>query len=79
MDAKFSSAHQTLGQIADKIQEQARAVKSVDPAALDENEEDADDGEEETTIHGGESTGRWTKEEHELFLEALKRYGKVRC
>lgn len=28
--------------------------------------------------HGGdEQTGRWTKEEHQLFLAALKKYGKV--
>ena len=25
---------------------------------------------------GQEATGRWTEEEHELFLEALKKYGK---
>lgn len=26
---------------------------------------------------GQEHTGRWTKEEHELFLRALEKYGKV--
>jgi hypothetical protein len=26
---------------------------------------------------GNESTGRWTRPEHELFLQALKKYGKV--
>ena len=35
--------------------------------------------EEEVYIPTGEEvTGRWTKEEHELFLQALKKYGKVR-
>jgi hypothetical protein len=27
--------------------------------------------------HAEEQTGRWTKEEHQLFLAALKKYGKV--
>lgn len=27
---------------------------------------------------GNESTGRWTRQEHDLFLEALKKYGKVK-
>jgi hypothetical protein len=26
-----------------------------------------------------EQTGRWTRQEHELFVEALKKYGKVCC
>jgi hypothetical protein len=28
---------------------------------------------------GNEHTGRWTRQEHELFLEALAKYGKVLC
>lgn len=38
------------------------------------------DEEEDDSIQlpsGNESTGRWTRNEHEMFLEALKKYGKV--
>jgi SHAQKYF class myb-like DNA-binding protein len=39
--------------------------------------DDGDDEDEEGFIGTGqEHTGRWTKEEHELFLRALERYGK---
>jgi hypothetical protein len=43
-------------------------------------DEDGDDGGEEDAhiAAGAESTGRWTRNEHELFLQALKKYGKVR-
>jgi len=37
-----------------------------------------DDPEGDALIaHGNESTGRWTRNEHDLFLDALKKYGKV--
>ena len=37
------------------------------------------DGEDDPGLisAGNESTGRWTRAEHELFLQALKKYGKV--
>jgi hypothetical protein len=79
--------HQTLGQIAEKIQNQARAAKSKqhefsgdDDGAINNNDdemEEDDDADDDAGGHGAESTGRWTKQEHELFLEALKKYGKV--
>jgi hypothetical protein len=43
--------------------------------AEDEDGEDEDDGIQLPI--GNESTGRWTRNEHEMFLEALKKYGKV--
>lgn len=49
-----------------------------------DNEGDGDgdgeggDDEPGTVPSGHESTGRWTRPEHELFLQALKKYGKVR-
>ncbi len=84
---KGITPHQTLGQIAEKIQEQARAAAkskqivgefSADDDEDMEDDEAEDDGDDEGGGHGTESTGRWTKQEHELFLEALKKYGKVK-
>jgi hypothetical protein len=75
--------HHTLGQIADQFQERARAIARTKGMPLTEasddeimNNGDESDDEPMTNAHG-ESTGRWTKQEHELFLEALKKYGKV--
>lgn len=56
-----------------------------------QDEEDAEGGDDEQNLmdydedpegdalipHGNESTGRWTRNEHDLFLDALKKYGKV--
>lgn len=39
--------------------------------------DDEDDAEHPIIPQGTESTGRWTRQEHDLFLEALKKYGKV--
>lgn len=81
-----STQHHTLGQMAEQFQERARAAarhKGGDsPPNEEEEEEDEneDDDDEEGGGTGGqqtESTGRWTKHEHEMFLEALKKYGKV--
>jgi hypothetical protein len=44
----------------------------------DGGDDDDDGGDDQHDENGGhESTGRWTKQEHELFLQALKKYGKV--
>ncbi|EQC31384.1 hypothetical protein SDRG_10985 [Saprolegnia diclina VS20] len=47
---------------------------------LESSDEDDGDGDDERVQASGTSvetqTGRWTKKEHELFLEGLKRYGK---
>ncbi|CAN0194456.1 unnamed protein product, partial [Ectocarpus sp. 13 AM-2016] len=40
-----------------------------------EEESDGEDS-EGLCLPGTEQTGRWTKAEHELFLKALKKYGK---
>ena len=44
-----------------------------------EEEEEDDDGEVDASVcvSNNEQTGRWTRKEHEVFLEALKKYGKV--
>lgn len=44
-----------------------------------EEEEEEDDGEVDpsATVSNSEQTGRWTRKEHEVFLEALKKFGKV--
>lgn len=70
--------HHTLGQLATQFQERARAHSGG--KAGSDLEEEGDEGEEEgdqgLISQGHESTGRWTRQEHELFLEALKKYGK---
>ncbi|KDO33427.1 hypothetical protein SPRG_02234 [Saprolegnia parasitica CBS 223.65] len=47
---------------------------------LESSDEDDGDGDDETAPTSGTGvetqTGRWTKKEHELFLEGLERYGK---
>jgi hypothetical protein len=72
--------HHTLGQIAEQFQKAAKLrtgglQNGDDDANLGEEDDDEDDHDEGGAL--GESTGRWTKQEHELFLEALKKYGKV--
>ena len=44
-----------------------------------EDDEEDDDGEVDASVcvSNNEQTGRWTRKEHEVFLEALKKYGKV--
>jgi len=44
----------------------------------DHHQMDYDDDPEGLIAHGNESTGRWTRNEHDLFLDALKKYGKVK-
>jgi hypothetical protein len=43
----------------------------------DDDDDDDDDDHDGRTPNGSESTGRWTRLEHELFVDALKKYGKV--
>ena len=49
------------------------------PVGEVEEEEEEDDGEVDlsATVSSSEQTGRWTRKEHEVFLEALKKFGKV--
>ena len=78
-EAGYTGYH-TLGQMADQFQERARADKKHNSDYGDDDEEEEDDDNDHSLIpQGNESTGRWTRQEHELFLEALKKYGKVIC
>ena len=44
----------------------------------DGEDDDDDDGEgEPVCAPGSEHTGRWTRAEHELFLDALRKFGRV--
>lgn len=70
--------------MADQIQAKARAEGRVSKSSAvnadDDIGDDGDDGDGEGggfIAAGQEHTGRWTKEEHELFLKALEKYGKV--
>jgi len=68
----------TLGQMAEQMQIKARA-DALNAGVKDVTEFDDEDGYEidsNVCPLGTEHTGRWTKKEHELFLDALKKYGK---
>ena len=77
----------TLGPLAEREREKAIAIRRVreNPSALDTSSiGDEDDGDtiDKSPHHNGgdnagELTGRWTKQEHDIFLEALKKFGKV--
>jgi SHAQKYF class myb-like DNA-binding protein len=69
----------TLGQLAVKFQNYSSADGKFPEEAGDDGEDEEEGGgtgEGGTVPHGAEHTGRWTKREHELFLEALKKHGK---
>lgn len=73
----------TLGELAAQVQAKARAEtrnKKFLEESSQQNEEfdEDDDGYVDPSIcqPGNELTGRWTRHEHNLFLEALKKYGK---
>ena len=82
------SYHSTLGQMAEKVKSGggsgsgagggtgSSSVGAYDMGD-DGNEEDDDEFDPSICAPGSEHTGRWTRKEHELFLEALKKYGKV--
>lgn len=82
-----TASHQqysTLGQIAARFKEDPAFRKGKTDPSEDSKRTQVDEREEEGDDDGGEgeegqdqSTGRWTKKEHELFLAALKKYGKV--
>ena len=90
--SSIGSSHHTLGQIADQFQDRNRAAHGNRDSATDDHnyDYDGDGGDDDNLMdydedpegdalisHGNESTGRWTRSEHDLFLEALKKYGKV--
>ena len=88
-NASFSghqSYHSTLGQMAEKVKSAGGGggggggISSAGAYDMgdDGNEEDDDEFDPSICAPGSEHTGRWTRKEHELFLEALKKYGKVR-
>jgi len=63
----------TLGQLAENVQLKAKAetIHEIGDSDL------GSDDEVGVITNGQEHTGRWTRQEHSLFLEALKKYGKV--
>eukprot|EP01035_Chromulina_nebulosa_P031430 gene31430-41910_t len=62
----------TLGQLAENVQLKAKAETIHEIGDSDLGSDD-DVG---VITNGQEHTGRWTRQEHSLFLEALKKYGK---
>lgn len=70
-DGMSSHPNSTLSQFG------AQFYASIDYPGGQEDDDDNDDDEDKNLCpQGAEHTGRWTKKEHELFLEALKKYGK---
>jgi hypothetical protein len=80
--------HHTLGQMAAQFQESSQNFNFSNNTMNFENNIGADDYDEEegghnddhqqnSASHGTETTGRWTRLEHELFIKALRLYGKV--
>lgn len=75
------AGYSTLGQMAEQVQAKARAdMKAVTgvEAFVDDEEYDDEDA-EGVCLNGEEHTGRWTKDEHNMFLDGLKKFGKVRA
>ena len=73
-----SSSYATLGQLAEQVQAKARAdlkARGIDDFGVEINEDIEDF--EGVCATGEEHTGRWTKEEHNQFLEGLRKFGKV--
>ena len=54
-----------------------RATKLLTDEVEEEDEEDDCDVDLAINVCSSEQTGRWTRKEHEVFLEALKKFGKV--
>ena len=80
-DVEYFSPHHTQGQMVDEFQKRAQASSTNQISQLieeDSADDDFDYDDDTDANQKSESTGRWTKEEHDLFLEALKRYGKVK-
>ena len=71
-----SRSYATLGQLADQIHMKAKA--NMLAHGYEDDLMDCDDESVEGVCTVGEEhTGRWTREEHSLFLEGLKKFGKV--
>jgi SHAQKYF class myb-like DNA-binding protein len=66
----------TLGQLAVKFQSYNGPEMKFNEDQLDGEGDEEEEGGDAPIVHGAEHTGRWTKREHELFLEALKKHGK---
>ena len=68
----------SLAQLTEKLQLPPPPLKMATPISnanrYDNKEEEDGEGDDNT---GAEQTGRWTNEEHLLFLDGLKTYGKV--
>lgn len=70
-DAKFIAKPTTFNSAV------AVPASSAHSSTYGDDYDEEDDAEHPVIPPGTEATGRWTRQEHELFLEALKKYGKV--
>lgn len=78
-DSSITANDHTWGQMEEQRTRADVKSKTITntPDGNDNDEYDEDDDEGMQLPVGNESTGRWTRNEHEMFLEALKKYGKV--
>jgi SHAQKYF class myb-like DNA-binding protein len=74
--AKARKDHVTLGQIAEQIHHRAKSEGKLNGNGTTDDEDDDGLNDPSVCPPGSEHTGRWTRAEHDLFLEALRKYGK---
>lgn len=74
--SKSRKDHVTLGQIAEQIHHKAKSEGKLNGNSITDDEDEDGLNDPSVCPPGKEHTGRWTRAEHELFLEALKKYGK---
>ncbi|ETW09247.1 hypothetical protein H310_01647 [Aphanomyces invadans] len=74
----ISGVSPTLDSYPSRPERRPSSSSSDDSGMADDEDDDDAHGPDELAMSSGEpqTTGRWTKQEHELFLEGLRRYGK---
>ena len=75
VDNSSSSRHQQMYPANQQIM---HSTKHLVDEVEDEEEEDDSEMDASICVSNNEQTGRWTRKEHEVFLEALKKFGKVK-
>ena len=77
IDNDGSSLNRNDHPIISHRQQIIQPAKNLVDEVEEEEEEDDGDVDASVCVSNNEQTGRWTRKEHEVFLEALKKFGKV--